>query len=75
MEMITTLLADIAVLSEDYFAVPEEDIRHLESVLTFAGGKVAWGAGEFAGLMPDLPPLKSDWTPVNLYGGTYRREA
>ncbi|WP_083660716.1 amidohydrolase [Acuticoccus yangtzensis] len=69
------LLADIAVLSEDYFAVPEEDIRHLESVLTFAGGKVAWGAGEFAGLMPELPPLKPDWSPVNLYGGTYRREA
>lgn len=69
------LLADIAVLSEDYFAVPEEEIRHLESVLTFAGGKVAWGAGEFAGLMPELPPLKPDWSPVNLYGGTYRREA
>lgn len=69
------LAADIAVLSEDYFAVPDEDIRHLESVLTFAGGNVAWGAEEFAGLMPELPPLKPDWSPVNLYGGTYRREA
>jgi len=69
------LLADIAVLSEDYFTVPDDDIRHLQSVLTFAGGKVAWGSGAFAGLMPDLPPLKPDWSPVNLFGGTYRREA
>ncbi len=69
------LLADVAVLSEDYFTVPESEIRHLESVLTLAGGKVAWGAGSFAKLMPDLPALRPDWSPVNIYGGTYRRNA
>ncbi|MDX2263406.1 MAG: amidohydrolase [Hyphomicrobiales bacterium] len=69
------LLADLAVLSEDYFTVPEAEIRNLESVLTLAGGKVAWGAEEYKPLMPDLPPLRPDWSPVNAYGGTFRRGA
>lgn len=67
------LLADIAVLSEDYFSVPDADIRHVESALTLAGGKIAWGAGEYKPLMPDLPPLKPDWSPVNHFGGVYRK--
>jgi predicted amidohydrolase YtcJ len=67
-------LADLAVLSSDYFTVPDEEIRQLESVLTFAGGKVAWARDEFMSLMPDLPPLKPDWSPVNLYGGAFRQE-
>jgi hypothetical protein len=65
------LLADLAVLSADYFTVPDAEIRNLESVLTMAGGKVAWGADEFKPLMPDLPPLKPDWSPVNSFGGVY----
>lgn len=73
--VIPGLLADIAVLSEDCFAVPEEDIRQLGSVLTFAGGNVVRGVEESAGLMPELPPLKPDWSPVTVHGGTYRREA
>ena len=35
-------LADLAVLSADYFAVPEEEIRGIESVLTVVGGKVVY---------------------------------
>jgi len=31
--------ADIAVLDRDYFAVPDEDIKHLRSILTIVGGK------------------------------------
>src|SRR5213078_2480989 len=49
------LLADLAVLSADYFSVPEEEIKGIESVLTMVGGKVVYGAGEFASLAP--PPL------------------
>lgn len=60
------------MLLDDYFTVPEEDIRNLQSVLTLAGGKVAWGAEEFKPLMSDLPPLKPDWSPVNTFGGIYR---
>src|SRR6266851_2446599 len=32
-------LADLAVLSGDYFSIPEEEIKHLESVLTIVDGK------------------------------------
>src|SRR5437764_1591300 len=48
-------LADLAVLSADYFAVPEEEIKRIESVLTIIGGKVVYAAEEFSKLAP--PPL------------------
>lgn len=35
-------LADLAVLSTDYFAIPEAEISRLESVLTIVGGKVGY---------------------------------
>ena len=41
-------LADLAVLSGDYFSVPEEQIKGLESVLTLVGGKVVHAAQAFA---------------------------
>jgi hypothetical protein len=69
------MLADLAVLSADPLTAPDEELRHIESLLTLAGGAVAWGAGDFAPLMPDLPPLRPDWSPVNVYGGTWRRPA
>src|SRR5437899_2988405 len=33
-------LADFIALTDDYFSVPEEHIRGIESVLTFVGGKI-----------------------------------
>ncbi len=62
-------LADIAVLSADYFTVPEEEIREIESVLTVVAGKVVYGAGEFAGLASPPLPVSPDWSPVGHYGG------
>ena len=41
-------LADLAVLSADYFSVAEEEIKNLESVLTIVGGKPVYAAEEFA---------------------------
>ena len=32
--------ADVAVLDRDYFTVPEEDIKHVRSILTIVGGKI-----------------------------------
>jgi hypothetical protein len=64
-------LADVAVLSSDYFSVPEEEIKGIESILTVVGGKVVYGAGEFAGLAPPLPVMP-DWSPVKLYGGYHQ---
>ncbi|MEX2520736.1 MAG: amidohydrolase [Paracoccaceae bacterium] len=57
--------ADLAVLSADYFAVPAEEIRSLESVLTMVGGRIVHGSGEFGPLAPDLPPAAPDWSPLN----------
>ncbi|MCM3657784.1 amidohydrolase [Agromyces mediolanus] len=43
-------LADLAVLSDDYFTIPVEEIRHLSSVLTLLGGEPVWdGAGLLSG--------------------------
>src|SRR5918992_3139950 len=62
-------LADLAVLSADYFSVPEEQIKGLESVLTVVGGKVVYAAGEFERLSPPPLPISPDWSPVKHYGG------
>jgi predicted amidohydrolase YtcJ len=40
--------ADLAVLNADYFTVPEDQIRSLESVLTIVGGRIVYAAGPFA---------------------------
>ena len=62
-------LADVAVLSSDYFSVPEDEIQHLSSVLTILGGKPVHGDAEFRDLAPPLPPPMPDWSPVRHYGG------
>jgi predicted amidohydrolase YtcJ len=40
-------LADLAVLSGDYFSIREEEIKHLESVLTIVGGRSSMPATNF----------------------------
>ena len=62
-------LADLAVLSDDFFSVEADEIRSIESVLTLLGGKVVYGAGTYAKLAPELPPVSPDWSPVAHYGG------
>jgi predicted amidohydrolase YtcJ len=62
-------LADLAVLSADYFSVPDEDIKQLESVLTVVGGKPVYAAEEFETLAPAPPPVLPDWSPVAQFGG------
>jgi predicted amidohydrolase YtcJ len=62
-------LADLAVLSSDYFSVAEEDIKRLESVLTVVGGKAVYAAEEFTKMAPPLPPVLPEWSPVAAYGG------
>jgi len=64
--------ADMAVLSEDYFTAPEEDISHIESLLTVVGGRVVYAAGEFEGLAAPLPDVEPSWSPVAYYGGYHR---
>jgi predicted amidohydrolase YtcJ len=47
------MLADLAVLSEDYFSVPISRIGQIHSLLTMVGGKVMYAAGVFADLERD----------------------
>jgi predicted amidohydrolase YtcJ len=62
-------LADVTALTEDYFSVPEEKIKGIESVLTIVGGKIVYSAGEFQGLGPASLPVLPEWSPVRVYGG------
>jgi amidohydrolase family protein len=62
-------LADLAVLSADYFSVPDEEIKRLESVLTIVGGKIVYATAEFSKLAPPPPPVSPNWSPVKEYGG------
>jgi predicted amidohydrolase YtcJ len=55
--------ADLSVLSADYFSIPEENIKDLESVLTMVGGKIVHASGEFGPLAPPIPPASPDWSP------------
>jgi hypothetical protein len=62
-------LADLAVLSADYFSIPEEEIKSLESVLTMVGGKVVYATDAFTTLSPPDLPISPDWSSVIHYGG------
>ncbi|HEX5805023.1 MAG TPA: amidohydrolase [Macromonas sp.] len=63
-------LADLIVPDRDYFACPESDIADTSSLLTVVGGKVVWGAGDFASHdESSLPPAMPDWSPVRRFGG------
>lgn len=62
-------LADLAVLSHDFFDVDEDVIAHIESVLTIVGGRVVYADAEFEGLDHPLPPVAPAWSPVARFGG------
>jgi len=68
-------LADLAVLSADYFSIPEAEMKRLESVLTVVGGTVVYGAGAFARLAPPPLPVLPEWSPGATYGGYARSSA
>ncbi|OOQ58416.1 amidohydrolase [Mucilaginibacter pedocola] len=64
-------LADFVLLSDDYFTIPEDDIKGLTSVLTVLGGKVVWGSGKYSGLSPQLGEVLPSWSPIKYFGGYY----
>jgi len=65
--------ADFVVLPQDYFTMDVEGIKRLESVLTVVNGKVVYGAGPYAPLAPQLPPVSPGWSPVATFGGYQNR--
>lgn len=65
--------ADLAVLNADYFEVPGEQLRDIESVLTLVDGEIVYGAEEYAEFAPELPPVQPEWSPVTEFGGYQSR--
>ncbi|WP_394782269.1 amidohydrolase [Undibacterium sp.] len=71
----TGQLADLAVLSADFFSVDEDSIKSIESVLTVVDGRIVYGAAEFTPLAPPAIPVLPDWSPVAKVPGHYRAAA
>ncbi|TWB37209.1 amidohydrolase [Nitrospirillum pindoramense] len=63
-------LADLIVPDRDFFACAEDEIADTTALLTVVGGKVVYGAGDFAGHdAAPVPPAMPDWSPVRTFGG------
>jgi predicted amidohydrolase YtcJ len=61
-------LADLAVLSDDYLSVAEDDIPRIESVLTVVGGKVVHASKELGRFAPPPIPVLPQWSPALAFG-------
>ncbi|AZM93962.1 amidohydrolase [Streptomyces sp. W1SF4] len=61
--------ADLAVLSHDYFTVPDDVIPAIESVLTVVGGRIVHATEEYTGLAEPAPAVSPAWSPVARFGG------
>ena len=44
------MLADLIVLTDDYFTVPDDEIKDLKSLLTVVDGRIVYADGPYAGL-------------------------
>jgi predicted amidohydrolase YtcJ len=63
-------LADLTAPDRDYFSCPEDEIADITCDLTVVGGKVVYGAGDFARYDEAAPPpAMPDWSPVRAFGG------
>jgi len=63
-------LADLIVPDRDYFSCSEAEIADTTSSLTIVGGRIVYGAGEFAKLDDNVPPpAMPDWSPVRTFRG------
>ena len=67
------MLADLAVLSRDFFSIDAEEIKAIESVLTVVGGRIVYGAAEFTSLGPPPIPVLPEWSPVSKVPGHWRK--
>ncbi|MVT12023.1 amidohydrolase [Chitinophaga tropicalis] len=70
-EIGTGMLADLAVLDKDYFAVEDEQVKSIESILTIVGGKIVYAKEDFSSFSPEPVPVLPAWSPVAVYNGYY----
>lgn len=62
--------ADLIVPDRDFFACPEDEISFITADLTVVGGKVVYGARDFASADQSAPPpAMPDWSPVRTFKG------
>jgi len=61
--------ADLLILPKDYFSMPAEEIKDMESALTIVNGKVVYAGQDFSRYAPSLPPVAPEWSPVKYFGG------
>ncbi|MFW0716429.1 amidohydrolase [Pedobacter sp. N23S346] len=64
-------LADFALLSADYFTIPDDEIKNIDAVLTIVGGRIVYGEGKYSNLAPKLPEAIPSWSPIKYFGGYY----
>lgn len=65
--------ADFIVLDKDYYAVADDDIAKLSSIMTVVDGGIEYANGDLEAFdMPPLPPVSPDWSPVKYFGGYQR---
>jgi predicted amidohydrolase YtcJ len=60
------LLADFALLDQDYMQVAEDDIKSIAADLTALGGKVVWASTAYPELAPPPLPMSPGWSPTGL---------
>ena len=65
------MLADLAVLNQDYFEVTEEQIKSIEADLTVVDGRIVYAKGDFSSFSPPKIPILPDWSPTKSYNGYY----
>jgi predicted amidohydrolase YtcJ len=65
------MLADLAVLDQDYFTVDEESIKSIESILTIVGGRIVYAKDDFSSFSPEPVPILPDCSPTMIYNGFY----
>ncbi len=61
--------ADLVILSKDYLAVPDEEIKSIRSRLTITDGKIVYADSGFSTLAPPSLQVLPSWSPVKFFGG------
>ncbi len=63
-------LADLIVPDRDFLSCGENEIAEITSDLTIVGGRIVYGAGNFARFDDSVPPpAMPDWSPVRTFAG------
>ena len=61
--------ADVVILSDDYFTVPDNNIKKIHALVTIVNGKVVYAEADYKNLCPTIPEVIPSWSPVKYFGG------